>query len=874
MMVPTPLRNYTIVLAVILAFTATLSSAGPAAAQDSTLAAPTLTAQANDSAIELSWDAVDGAARYQLATRPRGGEWLYLDNNTLTDTTFTHTDPAPATTHAYQVRAVSENGDTGEWSQRVAVTFGPTLVAPTLTLQAAIYAFDLTWSTVAGAAGYQLIVWSGSGNWQQLGGGDLTGNTYSHTELAAESTYHYAIRAVTATEAGPWSEQVSATATGSQAPTSTPTPTPTPGLTPTPTSTATTLSAPELSAQAAAGAVELNWNAVAGAARYELWAWTEADGRQRLDDGALTGTTFNYVDVEVGTTYQFTVRAVGPAGELSEWSAWVPATVTTPSSSTATPTATPSPTSDVTATATSTPDTTSTPTATPETALPPPPPALDVQVSEDSVQVSWDPVKGAVRYVLWVWTSSGGLERLDNGSLTGTTYTHENLEAGSSYHYTARAVNATGVPSSWSPYVTAAIPAEISLASQVFNNVSPSIAFVDTETGSGSGVLIEGGWIVTNSHVVWPFTSVRVTFPDGTEYSNLPVRYYDHLADLALLGPVSTPTQYATMLDGEALPIGSPVYLIGYPGEYEKFPQPTFTEGIHSRLRQWEPGPLTFFQSDSTIFSGQSGGALVSSTGAVIGISGFKVYGEFALVTSSGDLLPRIRQLLAGQQPSGIGPRLIPLEGGALTHTLTLNNYWDEQIYVINEPSKTVVRFSLLGDRNGSVTITDSIGREVLVFDIFDETGFEFGAFITSKLAPHFLIVRQKSLLPGTFTVAASHNLAPFTDPDRARQIQVGQTLYGNIDVPLDTDYYVLNLVRGQSVEVRAQSILADMVLTMSLGSPTQTLTNDDAIGLLRRDARLRFRAPITGPYFLIVEDFGSSAPGGYILSVSTYTAN
>ena len=216
--------------------------------------------------------------------------------------------------------------------------------------------------------------------------------------------------------------------------------------------------------------------------------------------------------------------------------------------------------------------------------------------------MSWDPVKDAVRYVLWVWTSSGGPERLDNGSLTDTTYTHENLEAGASYHYTARAVNATGLPSGWSPYVTAAIPAEISLASQIFANVSPSIAFIDTETGTGSGVLIEGGWIVTNSHVVWPYTSVRVVFPNGAEYRNLPVRYYDHLADLALLGPVSTPTQYATMLDGEALPIGSPVYLIGYPGEYEGFPQPTMTEGIHSRLRQWDPGPFTFYQSDSTIF--------------------------------------------------------------------------------------------------------------------------------------------------------------------------------------------------------------------------------------------------------------------------------
>ena len=872
-------RNRTITLAVLLAVVVILSTTSPSVAQQSsTLPAPTLTAQAGDDAIQLSWDPVDGAAHYQVAALPRNGEWQYPDNGSITATTYTHTGLTAATTYAYQVRAVNQNGDTGAWSQRVSVTFAAALVAPTLTIQAAAGSFDLDWTSISGAGGYQLIVWSGSGQWQQLGGGDLTGTTYNHPDLAAGTTYHYTVRAVNSSEVGPWSEQDSETAAGSQSAASTPTPAPTPTQTqssqptPTPTSTASPLPAPELSAQAGEGLVHLNWNAVAGADRYELWVWTAAEGRQRLDDGALTATAFTHRDVEVDTTYYYTVRALGAAGQHSPWPDWVTAAVTQPSSATATPTPTTTPTttpnSDVTATATPTPDTTPTTTPTPSDSAPPPP-ELTLNVSENAIEVSWDPVERAVRYVLWVWTKEDGEQQLGDGALTATTFTHQDVKEGTTYYFTARAVTATGVTSGWSPYVTAAIPEEKNLAAQIFDQVSPSIAFIETENGTGSGVLIEGGWIVTNAHVVWPFKSVRVVFPDGTYYEKLPVRYYDHLADLALLGPVSTPTQYATMLDGEALPIGSSVYLIGYPGEYEKFPQPTMTEGIHSRLRQWDGGDITLFQSDSTIFGGQSGGAFVSATGAVLGISGFKVYGEFALVTSSADLLPRIRKLLAGEAPSGIGPRWISTEGGALRHDLTLQNYYDDRAYVINEPRNTVVRFSLLGQNDGKLAIYDAFGLNGAIFDLYDITGFEFGAYLIGKYNPHFLVVRQKGLTPSAFTVAANYNLIPVDDPDQGKQIRVGQSITGNIDYPSDTDYFVIDLERGETVEVLAQSLLADMLLSVSLGSPALSVTNDDSIGLLKRDSRVLFRAPIKARYYLVIQSVEPKAPAGYIVTVN-----
>ena len=256
----------------------------------------------------------------------------------------------------------------------------------------------------------------------------------------------------------------------------------------------------------------------------------------------------------------------------------------------------------------------------------------------------------------------------------------------------------------------------------------------------------------------------------------------------------------------------------------------------------------------------------------MIGMSNFKVYGEFALAVSAADLLPRIQQLIAGQDPGGHGERRLPPPGGALRHYLTLNNYWDDQAYVIYEPPGTEIRFSLLGNNNGAVSIYDAYGIKGETFDTFEITGFEYGAYILGKLTPHYLIVRQKALSPGNFIVAANHNIVPVNDPDGGQIIQVGQSIHGNIDYPTDVDHFFLDLEQGQTVEILAQSILADMYLTLSLGSPSQSVSRDDGAGLLLRDSRLLFRAPITRRYIVIVETFEPEAPGGYIVTVNSFS--
>ena len=406
-----------------------------------------------------------------------------------------------------------------------------------------------------------------------------------------------------------------------------------------------------------------------------------------------------------------------------------------------------------------------------------------------------------------------------------------------------------------------AVPETLTPA-QIFAKVSPAIAFVHTEVATGSAVLIEGGYLVTNAHVVWPYHDARVVFPDGTAFDQVPLKGWDLLADLALLGPIDAPVQPLALLDGENIPIGSDVYLIGYPAEVEIYPQPTIARGILSRLREWEPIGITYLQTDASIAGGQSGGALVSDKGDVIGISGFIISeGEFALVAAAADILPRIRQLLAGEDPSGLGDRRLSLQGGFTSHQLSSHNFGDA--YILNQPAGSAIEVKLSDDDSARFQIFDSYGLELTAGETASVSS------VTLSNGPHFLILSQT---PEAFTLTSNHPLTWFDDPDSGRQIRVGQSLPGNIDFPADFDYFLLHLEKGEAVEVVARSALIDpSLIIVRLGAPSEEWIGDDNSGggLFGLDARILFQAPETGEYAVGVFDVFGTAPGGYVISVA-----
>ena len=112
-------------------------------------------------------------------------------------------------------------------------------------------------------------------------------------------------------------------------------------------------------------------------------------------------------------------------------------------------------------------------------------PVLTAQAAEDGVELSWTTVHGATRYELWVWDSVNDWRQIGGDGLTGTTYTHTDLVAGTTYFYTIRAVNADGETSAWSdqvstvtathtPAATASQPSDSSASSAVDPTPTPS----------------------------------------------------------------------------------------------------------------------------------------------------------------------------------------------------------------------------------------------------------------------------------------------------------------------------------------------------------------------------------------------------------------
>ena len=140
------------------------------------------------------------------------------------------------------------------------------------------------------------------------------------------------------------------------------------------------------------------------------------------------------------------------------------------------------------------------------------------------------------------------------------------------------------------------------------------------ERSLGSGVIVdEAGHIVTNHHVIANADSVRVQLADG-RVADAHVVGRDPDTDLAVLKIDLTQLPVAVFGRSDRLKVGDVVLAIGNPIGLSQ----TVTHGIVSATSRQQLGVATledFIQTDAAINFGNSGGALVDSSGALIGIN-------------------------------------------------------------------------------------------------------------------------------------------------------------------------------------------------------------------------------------------------------------
>ena len=192
-----------------------------------------------------------------------------------------------------------------------------------------------------------------------------------------------------------------------------------------------------------------------------------------------------------------------------------------------------------------------------------------------------------------------------------------------------------------------------------------SIEKPDVEVGTGSGFVVSPhGYVLTSDHVVRGGTSVEevegvaievtrrvngleIVFPPAGDggpsrgvLSRLPASVVasDPDLDLAVLFVTGGELPYVAMGDSDAIDLGQPVQVLGYPfgraieialgGQPEMSstaPGVSVSRGSISAVRAVDEEDRRYLQIDANVNPGHSGGPTVDSDGYVVGITQMKL---------------------------------------------------------------------------------------------------------------------------------------------------------------------------------------------------------------------------------------------------------
>ena len=261
----------------------------------------------------------------------------------------------------------------------------------------------------------------------------------------------------------------------------------------------------------AQGRPTLKWNAVSGAAKYEVYRARSKDG-DYTKYSTTTGTAYtNSSYLTSGATYYYKVRALDANGNAGPYSAVV--SVTCRLKLTA-------------------------PTVTGSTD------------SQGRPTLKWNAVTGAAKYEVYRARSKDG-DYIKYSTVTGTSYTNISyIENGNTYYYKVRALDANGTAGAWSSIVSVTYrkPAAATVASgKCGDSAKWTLDAAGTLTISGSGKtwdFIDEDW---NANAPWYDASLRlrikkVVVEKGITYVGTRAFY-----DCSEMTSVSLPTTLETM---------------------------------------------------------------------------------------------------------------------------------------------------------------------------------------------------------------------------------------------------------------------------------------------------------------------------------------
>ena len=162
---------------------------------------------------------------------------------------------------------------------------------------------------------------------------------------------------------------------------------------------------------------------------------------------------------------------------------------------------------------------------------------------------------------------------------------------------------------------------------------STSIYYNNKENlGIGSGVVItDNGYILTNQHVAGnKYSNCYITLENGETYDG-DVVWANQDIDLAIIKINIYTSDYMELGDSDKINLGEDVYAIGNPigFEFERSVTKGIISGLNRTIKIDNKDELTYMedmiQTDCTINVGNSGGALMSEEGFLLGINTIKI---------------------------------------------------------------------------------------------------------------------------------------------------------------------------------------------------------------------------------------------------------
>ena len=439
-------------------------------------------------------------------------------------------------------------------------------------------------------------------------------------------------------------------------------------------------------------------------------------------------------------------------------------------------------------------------------------------------------------------------------------------------------------------------------AAGILDCLGPSTVYVENEGGaSGSGLVLEDGYVVTNAHVVDPWRTVDLTIGEE-EHLDVPVVGVDLFADIAVVGPIETKAPFVELADPSNLVDGDRLFLVGYPGEVTKDDlKPTIADGILSRTRHSKEFDLSYLQTDASIGGGQSGGALVDLEGRVVGISSLRFAENFALALSAVDTTTAVAEILAGRGspyeswPGGqtVTEAVLPLEGdyipqyiafpdvGAAGQTVDITVPADLPVLVVSgsyesdEEMQFGANLRAIAAEELDLPYSALAGATHEELTQFMDEGVELAEEISPGTFrfrmpegehPMFAILTNR---PAGFDLPLSSSVPMVALTTAApADLVVGSKIDGFVGslVPYDTFHLVLN--EGQSVEIYAGSPSGDVAVYVQ--GPDQSAADaeefdDSEIGLYGLDVEETYTATVGGVHVIEVGQLDPAATGYHL---------